>query len=125
MPYMMQKRCFFIGGFILGAVIFGVVGLVAGWDWNRTPGVTVRNATDAPISHLEIRSDNGHIYSMKDLASMSADRVKIKGSDQGLSISCTLASGRTLKSSDFYITSDFVVFARIMSDSIQIDYDIL
>jgi hypothetical protein len=119
-----MKRIFsFVGGVVVGALVFGtglgVLGYVLGAG---KPSVIVRNLTQFPISNIRIETSGGESYALNDLDPATSARAEIAGGDQSIWLTLTTSTGETRKSEQTYVPGQGTVFIAVTEDSITMDF---
>ena|SRR5947209_5212621 len=122
----MNRVVAFVGGLVLGGIVFGFCGTFFGYRLANSskPAVVVHNVTAAAIPKLNIHTDVGESYVMTDLTPKKPQRLKISGREKALWITATLPSGKTLTSEHIYTTSEGVVFVIVSDDAVVLDYEL-
>lgn len=119
----MNRAFSFVGGFAIGALVFGVGGAFLGYIFGHgEPSVIIRNLTDLPISQVRIETDVGETYTLDNIALAGTGRTHISGRDKALWVVAILSDGTTKTSNQIYVTSRGTVFVAVSRDAISIDY---
>jgi hypothetical protein len=120
----MRKLVSFVGGALIGGVVFGAAGIFLGHYVSHSdePVVVVRNVTHSSIPNLRIETDVGESYDIHDLRPNQSRNIRISGRDKALWILASMPSGKTNSSEHIYVTSRGAVFGVVSEDSVTIDY---
>jgi hypothetical protein len=121
------KRGFsFLGGLIVGALIFGIGGVFFGYLFAHfgEPLVIVRNLTHSPISQVRIETGVGEFYTLENIPPGESRRTKVSGRDKALWVVVTSPTGERKKSEQIYVSSQGKVFVAVSGDAITIDYEL-
>jgi hypothetical protein len=119
----MRRAFSFLGGLIVGALVFGIGGAFLGYILGHgEPSVIVRNLTHSPIPQIRIETDVGETYSLENIPSGGSGRTKISGRDKALWVVASLSDGTTKTSEQIYVTTQGTVFVAVSEDAISIDY---
>jgi xanthosine utilization system XapX-like protein len=116
----------FSGGLILGAFLFGALGIFVGYQIAQggKPALVLHNLTDAEVAQITVHSDAGDSRSIDRLPPKASRRVKLSGRDQALWITGTTTAGRALESEHVYVTSGTLVFGAISENAIMLDCEL-
>ena len=117
-PYIISH----IGAFVVGAAVFGFVGVFVGYvlAQSGTPAVLVAKLTDVEITQIVVHTDRGNSHSPAALSSGASNRVKLLGGDQHVWITVNTPEGKSLESKQVYTTAGGLVFAAICGDAITL-----
>ena len=120
----MRRVLSFIGGLVVGALIFGIGGAFLGYILAHTgePSVIVRNLTQSPIPQVHIETDVGETYTLDSIPPDGSRRTQISGREKALWVVATLSDGETKTSEKVYVTSQGTVFVAVSGNAISIDY---
>lgn len=120
----MRRVLSFVGGLVVGALIFGIGGAFFGYILAHTgePSVIVRNLTHSPIPQVRIETDVGETYALDSIPPDGSRRTQISGRDKALWVVATLSDGETKTSEQIYVTSQGTVFVAVSGNAISIDY---
>jgi hypothetical protein len=121
----MKRVGSFLGGVVIGALVFGTVFGFVGYELGHfgEPSVIVRNLTQSPI-HVRTDTDVGESYALNDIDPAASRRTGISGRDTVLWIAATTSTGETRKSEQIDVTSQGTVFVAVTEQSITIDYEL-
>jgi hypothetical protein len=116
----------FSGGLIVGAFLFGVLGIFVGYQIAQSgrPALVLRNLSNAEVAQVTVHSDTGDLRSIDRLPPKASRRIKLSGRDQALWITGTPAAGKTLESEHVCITSGTLVFGAISENAIMLDVEL-
>ena len=117
----MKRLLSYIGAFVLGAIIFGVLGVFFGYEvaQSGTPALLVRNLTDVEVTQVVVHSDREASRPLGSLSPRGFQRVKLPKGDQSIWITVT-AAGKTLESEHVYATTGVLVFGAICGEAIAL-----
>ena len=117
-PYIISH----IGAFVVGAGIFGFVGVFVGYELAQsgTPAVLVANLTDVEITQIVVHTDRGDSHSLAALSPRASHRVKLLGGDQHVWITVSTPEGKSLESKQVYTTAGGLVFGAICGEAITL-----
>ena len=120
----MRRAFSFLGGLIVGALVFGIGGAFLGYILGHLgePSVIVRNLTHSPIPQVRIETDVGETYTLDSIPPDGSGRTEISGRDKALWVVATLSDGTTKKSEQIYVTSQGTVFVAVSENAISIAY---
>ena len=121
------KRGFsFLGGLIVGAVIFGIGGIFIGFNFGHygEPSVIIRNFTHSTIQQIRIETDIGESYTFQNIPPDESRRTQIAKGDMALWVVFTSPTGVTKKSKQIYVSSQGTVFVAVSDDVITLDYEL-
>ena len=123
---MVKRVVTFAAGLILGAFLFGPLGIFVGYQIAQSgkPALVLRNLTDAEVAQITVHSDVGDLRSIDRLPPEASRRIKLLGRDQSLWITGTTAAGTALESEHVYVTSGTVVFGTISDKAIILDCEL-
>jgi hypothetical protein len=121
-----RRALSFLGGFVVGALIFGIGGVFFGYLLAHfgEPSVIVRNLTHSPIPQVRIETDVGETYALESIPPGGSRRTQISGRDKALWVVATSLTGETKKSEQIYVSSQGTVFVAVSVDALTIDYEL-
>ena len=120
---MVKRFVNFVGGVLVGALVFGALGAFLGYSIAESgkPALLVRNLTDAGVTQLVVHSDTKHSHSVGTLSPHTSRRVQLSRGDQLIWLTVSTAAGKTLESEHVYVTSGVRVFGAICVDTISLE----
>ncbi|MEP7249483.1 MAG: hypothetical protein ABI787_06880 [Spartobacteria bacterium] len=115
----MKRVACFLGGVLVGALLFAAFG----WFGHRiggrdTPALVMWNLTDANATQLIMHSDRGDSRSLGMLAARGSKRVPLSGGDQAVWLTVHTAANKALESEHVYVDSFVDYFGVILADSV-------
>jgi hypothetical protein len=121
-----MKRLFpFFGGLVIGAILFGLLGIFCGYSLalSERPAVIVRNATRMAIPQVTVETRVGKPDSYP-LAPGQSRRIKVSRGKQAVRITARTTKGETLTSEQVYLPSEGIAIGTISEDGINIDVEL-
>ncbi len=122
-----MKRGFsFLGGLVVGALIFGIGGVFFGFNFSHfnEPSVIVRNLTHSTIQQIRIETDIGETYTFQNIPPGESRRTQIAKGDMAFWVVTTSLTGETKKSKQIYVSNQGTVFVAVSDDNITLDYEL-
>lgn len=122
----MKSGLSFLGGLIVGAVVFGLGGIFFGYIFAHRgePSVIVRNLTHSTIQQIRIETDISEPYTFQNIPPGESRRTQIVKGDMALWVVVISLTGVTKKSEQIYVASQGTVFVAVSNDAITLDYQL-
>jgi hypothetical protein len=122
----MKSMFSFLGGILLGGVVFGAAGVFFGiiLEHSGEPVVVVHNLSRSSIPNVRIETDVGESYAIDNLLTNESRRIRISGRDKALWIVAVMPTGVTNRSAQVYVSSQGKVFGVVSEESVAIDYEL-
>jgi hypothetical protein len=109
----------FVGGLVVGALVFGAIGLLFGYEIAErdTPALVVSNLTDDVVTQLVVHSDR-ESRPIGSLSARASRRVSLSTRHQSPWLTGSVARGTTMESEHVYVTTKVAYFAAIFAGAI-------